>query len=101
MKRILLLFAVALSLRAETVLLWPNGAPFAQGTADEDKPSLALYPAKGDNKISHGRCRLPRRRLCASRHGKGRHAHRGVAQPSRHQRVRAEVPFRAEISSSG
>jgi acetyl esterase/lipase len=54
MKRALLLFAVALSLRAETILLWPNGAPLAQGTADEDKPSLALYPAKGDNKLSTG-----------------------------------------------
>jgi acetyl esterase/lipase len=52
MKRVVLLCAFALSLRAESILLWPNGAPQAQGTADEDKPSLALYPAKGDNKIS-------------------------------------------------
>jgi acetyl esterase/lipase len=52
MKRAILLFACALSLRADSVLLWPNGAPQAQGTADEDKPSLTLFPAKGDNKIS-------------------------------------------------
>lgn len=26
-----------------TVLLWPDGAPGAQGTADEDKPSLTAY----------------------------------------------------------
>lgn len=54
MKRALLLMTVALSMRAETVLLWPNGAPLAQGTADEDKPALALYPATGDHKISTG-----------------------------------------------
>ena len=36
----------------ETILLWPNGAPGAQGTADEDKPTLALYPASGSNKTS-------------------------------------------------
>jgi len=38
----------------ETILLWPNGAPGAQGTADEDKPSLAIYPAAGPNKTSTG-----------------------------------------------
>jgi acetyl esterase/lipase len=36
----------------ETILLWPDGAPGAQGTADEDKPSLALYPAAGPNRTS-------------------------------------------------
>jgi hypothetical protein len=36
----------------DTILLWPNGAPGAQGTADEDKPSLALYPVSGPNKTS-------------------------------------------------
>jgi acetyl esterase/lipase len=35
----------------ETVLLWPAGAPGAQGTADSDKPSLILYPASGSNKV--------------------------------------------------
>jgi acetyl esterase/lipase len=38
----------------ETILLWPDGAPGAQGTADEDKPSLALFPAIGPNKTSTG-----------------------------------------------
>jgi acetyl esterase/lipase len=30
-------------------LLWPNGAPGALGTADEDKPSITPYPAKSPN----------------------------------------------------
>jgi acetyl esterase/lipase len=38
----------------ETILLWPEGAPGAQGTADEDKPTLALYPAIGPDKTSTG-----------------------------------------------
>jgi acetyl esterase/lipase len=38
----------------ETILLWPDGAPGAQGTADEDKPSLTLYPATGPDKTSTG-----------------------------------------------
>jgi acetyl esterase/lipase len=29
-----------------TFLLWENGAPGAQGTAEEDKPSLTLFPAR-------------------------------------------------------
>jgi acetyl esterase/lipase len=33
----------------ETVLLWPDGAPGAQGSADEDKPSLAVWRATGPN----------------------------------------------------
>ena len=37
-----------------TVLLWPNGAPGALGSADEDKPTLALYPATGPNKTATG-----------------------------------------------
>lgn len=28
----------------KTILLWPNGAPGAQGDADTDKPSLTIYP---------------------------------------------------------
>jgi acetyl esterase/lipase len=48
----LLLFAVVLSAQAETkILLWPDGAPQAQGSADEDKPSLTLYPVTGPNKV--------------------------------------------------
>jgi len=38
----------------ETILLWSDGAPGAQGTADEDRPSLALYPASGPNKTPTG-----------------------------------------------
>jgi acetyl esterase/lipase len=34
---------------AQTVLLWPNGAPDAKGDADNDKPSLTIYlPEKQD-----------------------------------------------------
>ena len=29
--------------RAKTILLWPRGAPLAQGTADTDKPSLTIF----------------------------------------------------------
>jgi acetyl esterase/lipase len=36
----------------ESILLWPDGAPGAQGTADEDKPSLILYPASGPAKTA-------------------------------------------------
>jgi acetyl esterase/lipase len=36
-----------------TVLLWPNGAPGAQGTADEDRPSLTIYVASA-NKVPTG-----------------------------------------------
>ena len=37
-----------------TILLWPNGAPGAKGTADVDKPSLTLYPASGPGKVETG-----------------------------------------------
>jgi len=54
----IILAAATLSAAAETpketILLWPDGAPGAQGTADEDKPSLALYPATGVGKIATG-----------------------------------------------
>jgi len=50
----MLLFAALLSMQAETILLWPNGAPLAQGSGEEDKPSLALYPATGANKTQTG-----------------------------------------------
>jgi len=56
----LLAFAVSLGtllaaqVPREAVLLWPDGAPGAQGTADEDKPSLTLYPASGPAKTSTG-----------------------------------------------
>jgi acetyl esterase/lipase len=38
----------------QTVLLWPDGAPGAQGSADPDKPTLTLYPARDANKIPVG-----------------------------------------------
>lgn len=31
----------------KVVLLWPNGAPGAQGTGDEDQPRYTVYPASG------------------------------------------------------
>lgn len=58
--RVFALMAVLCSIvcRAQTapqaVLLWPDGAPGAQGDADIDKPSLTLYPASGANKIPVG-----------------------------------------------
>ena len=37
------------TLRAQTTeLLWPKGAPYADGTTDSDKPSLTLFPAPAD-----------------------------------------------------
>jgi acetyl esterase/lipase len=38
----------------QTILLWPAGAPGAQGDSDADKPSLTLYPATGTNKVATG-----------------------------------------------
>ena len=35
----------------QTVLLWPDGAPGAQGNTDSDKPSLTIYPASDANKL--------------------------------------------------
>jgi acetyl esterase/lipase len=60
-KRALVLLTVGLCAFAcfgqsapQTVLLWPDGAPGAQGNADIDKPSLSLYPASDANKIPVG-----------------------------------------------
>ena len=57
--RLLIFIALLASVLAaqapkETVLLWLDGAPGAQGTAEEDKPSLSLYPASGSTKTSTG-----------------------------------------------
>lgn len=38
----------------QRVLLWPNGAPGAQGTAEEDTPSLTIYPIGGPQKVKTG-----------------------------------------------
>jgi acetyl esterase/lipase len=43
----------AQSKTAQTILLWPNGAPGAQGTADEDKPSLTTFPVS-ENRVDTG-----------------------------------------------
>src|ERR1700678_1243081 len=32
----------------ETIVLWPGGAPMAQGTTEGDIPKLFTYPAAGD-----------------------------------------------------
>ncbi|MGH9584243.1 MAG: alpha/beta hydrolase, partial [Bryobacteraceae bacterium] len=37
-----------------TVLLWPIGAPGAQGTAKIDKPALTIYPVAGSQKVPTG-----------------------------------------------
>ena len=36
---------------ADTLLLWPDGAPHALGVEDKDKPVLLRYPAHGDAAI--------------------------------------------------
>lgn len=36
------------------VLLWPNGAPGAQGSTDADQPSLTIYPISGPQKVPTG-----------------------------------------------
>jgi acetyl esterase/lipase len=38
----------------QRVLLWPGGAPGAQGTAEEDTPSLTIYPIGGPQKVKTG-----------------------------------------------
>lgn len=55
MQLIRLLFVAALLLCmvssvgfcAETIKLWPNGAPGAKGTEKNDSPTLTLYPVAG------------------------------------------------------
>ena len=44
LKPLLALLAASLAFaQSETRLLWPNGAPGAQGSADADKPSITVY----------------------------------------------------------
>lgn len=38
----------------QTVLLWPEGAPGAQGDSDLDQPSLSIYPAAKSPKVPTG-----------------------------------------------
>lgn len=40
--------------KPEQILLWPNGAPGAEGNSDADKPSLTLYPASKTGKVPTG-----------------------------------------------
>src|SRR5579875_424398 len=37
----------------QTILLWPNGAPGAQGETDADKPALTIYPVT-QNRVDTG-----------------------------------------------
>ena len=47
-------FASAQTPGPQPILLWPDGAPGAQGNADVDKPSLTIFPAAGANKVPTG-----------------------------------------------
>jgi acetyl esterase/lipase len=38
----------------QRVLLWPDGAPGAQGDTDADKPNLSIYPISGAQKVATG-----------------------------------------------
>ena len=38
----------------ERILLWPNGAPGAQGDTEADKPDLSIYPISGPQKVQTG-----------------------------------------------
>lgn len=42
------------AIAAQTVLLWPDGAPGAKGTEDVDKPSLTIYLPSGINATKTG-----------------------------------------------
>mgnify|MGYP001545228474 CR=1 FL=1 len=46
--------AVASEAAGKTVLLWPDGAPGAEGVADVDKPSLTIYLPAGVNATKTG-----------------------------------------------
>ena len=50
-----LVFAAgSLMAHAETVPLWPGGAPGALGTSAEDEPTLAIYPAPAAGRVATG-----------------------------------------------
>ncbi len=38
----------------QRILLWPDGAPGAQGDTDADKPNLSIYPIGGGQKVATG-----------------------------------------------
>ena len=54
--RLLLFLAVigALTVQAETIPLWPNGAPGALGKSADDIPTLTLYPAPATGRVPTG-----------------------------------------------
>jgi acetyl esterase/lipase len=43
----------------QRILLWPDGAPGAQGNAEEDQPSLMIYPINGSQKTRTGVVVIP------------------------------------------
>ena len=45
--------ALAQNNSPQTILLWPNGAPGAQGETDADKPALTIYPVT-QNRVDTG-----------------------------------------------
>lgn len=51
LRTVLAAVVCTIAIHAQTVLLWPNGAPGAKGDSDADKPTLALFPASGPNKV--------------------------------------------------
>ncbi len=53
-RNIALFLTVCFTSSPQTILLWPDGAPGAQGIADIDKPALTLYPASDANKVPTG-----------------------------------------------
>lgn len=50
----LLLPLVGLAFGAERILLWPDGAPGANGNSAEDKPELLLFPAPASGRVATG-----------------------------------------------
>jgi acetyl esterase/lipase len=46
--------SAAMLTKGKTMLLWPSGAPGANGDADEDKPTLTVYLPSGPNTTKTG-----------------------------------------------
>lgn len=51
---VLALLSLAQTTLPRTILLWPGGAPGAQGDTDSDKPALTIYPVGGNQKVRTG-----------------------------------------------
>ncbi|HEY2147128.1 MAG TPA: alpha/beta hydrolase, partial [Pirellulales bacterium] len=43
-----------IAVEPETMALWPNDAPDAKGTTDNDKPTLTIYPAPDEKAMGTG-----------------------------------------------